>query len=116
MISQEELIELIEGLTAGELDRFVEAGLVMPMGEPAQRRFEAVDVARIRLIRELRIDLSVGEDALPVVLSLLDQVHALRYRLTCLMRSIETLPEEQRAALAQALMAHLSAGAPGRPL
>jgi chaperone modulatory protein CbpM len=34
----------------------------------------------VRLIRELRDELAVNEEALPVVLSLLDQLYALRRR------------------------------------
>jgi chaperone modulatory protein CbpM len=39
------------------------------------------DVERVRLILELRDVMQVNEEALPVVLSLLDQLYALRRRL-----------------------------------
>ena len=37
-----------------------------------------MDIARLRLILELRDEMEVGETAMPVVLSLLDQLHASR--------------------------------------
>ena len=61
--------------------------------------FHEVDVARVRLIQELRYDLAIDEEALPVVLHLLDQVYALRRRLRQMHDVIATQPDEVRAAL-----------------
>jgi chaperone modulatory protein CbpM len=40
--------------------------------------FEDIDVARVRLIHDLRRAMDVAEDTVPLVLSLLDQVYELR--------------------------------------
>jgi chaperone modulatory protein CbpM len=53
----------------------------------------------VRLIRELRYDLAIDEEALPVVLQLLDQVYALRRRLRATYQAIETQPPDIRKAL-----------------
>lgn len=44
------------------------------------------DIDRLRLLFELQCDLALDVDAMPVVLSLLDQVHALRQALVALAR------------------------------
>ncbi len=86
----------------------VTAGWIVP-GEarPGERRFQDIDVARLKLIRELRVDLGVGDEAVPVVLKLLDQIHALRYRLQCLSDVLADQPEEVRQAIRAALQARL---------
>jgi chaperone modulatory protein CbpM len=53
----------------------------------------------VRLIRELRYDLAIDEEAMPVVLQLLDQVYALRRRLRAIATAIDTQPEAVRDAL-----------------
>lgn len=108
MIGEQDLYALVEGLTSAELEICVTAGWIVP-GEarPGERRFQDIDVARLKLIRELRVDLGVGDEAVPVVLKLLDQIHALRYRLQCLSDVLADQPEEVRQAIRAALQARL---------
>ena len=40
--------------------------------------FSEVDLARARLIRDLKVDLGVNDDGIAIVLHLLDQLHGLR--------------------------------------
>jgi len=40
--------------------------------------FSDMDVARARLIRDLKIDLGVNDEGVDVILHLLDQLHGLR--------------------------------------
>src|SRR5919205_345074 len=76
-----------------EVLRWVEAECLRP--EPGGGyRFRAIDVARLRLIRELDRDLAVDREAIPVVLDLLDQVYDLRRRVRAL---AEALAEEDEA-------------------
>jgi len=37
------------------------------------------DLARIQLIQELQEDLGVNDDAIPIILNLIDQIHLLRF-------------------------------------
>ena len=46
--------------------------------DPERHSFDNEDVARIKLIVELIEELEVGENAIPIILNLLDQVHVLR--------------------------------------
>jgi chaperone modulatory protein CbpM len=93
------LIE-IKNLDPDDLNRWIEACLIRPDGAPGAYRFAEIDVARIRLIVELRDVLDVTEPALPTVLSLIDQLYDLRRRMRQLSQAMETtLPAESRAAL-----------------
>ncbi len=68
-------------LDPADLRRWVAEGWVRPDLAPEGLVFQEIDVERVGLILDLRDDLAVEEESLPLVLSLLDQVYALRRRL-----------------------------------
>jgi chaperone modulatory protein CbpM len=76
-----EVTALFSDLTQVELVRWVEQGWVVPDAEGTAFVFHEIDVARVRLIHDLRRDMDVGEDTIPLVLSLLDQIYELRSQL-----------------------------------
>jgi chaperone modulatory protein CbpM len=76
-----EVTALFSDLTQVELVRWVERGWVVPDAEGTAFVFREIDVARVRLIHDLRRDMAVGEDTIPLVLSLLDQIYELRSQL-----------------------------------
>lgn len=98
MISFEAVCRIVH-LEPIELERWIAERWVLPESEGSGYVFSELDVARVRLIIELRRDLAVGEDAMPIVLRLLDQLYATRRRMRSLLRALETLPEEHRAAV-----------------
>ena len=65
-------------LDAQALDAWIEAGWLRPNESQSSREFSGIDVARARLIGDLRGDLGVNDEAVPVVLDLIDQIHGLR--------------------------------------
>lgn len=65
-------------LSAQALDAWIEAGWLRPQGGQSNREFSDIDVARVRLIGDLRGDLGINDEAVPVVLDLIDQIHGLR--------------------------------------
>jgi chaperone modulatory protein CbpM len=81
MISIEAVVVSVAGLDRGEIERLIAQDFVRPDGEPGAWRFAEIDVARLRLIQELRSDLALEDEALPVVLSLIDQLYATRRHL-----------------------------------
>ena len=92
---------LFSDLTQVELITWVERGWVLPDAAETGLEFREIDVARVRLIHDLRRGMDLGEDAIPLVLSLLDQVYELRARLRSMMRAVELQPRHvQRAILA----------------
>ena len=91
---------LFPDLTQVEVTAWVERGWVLPDTGEGGLVFRDIDVARVRLIRDLRQSMDVAEDAMPLVLSLLDQVYELRSRLKSVLRAVETQPRDvQRAVL-----------------
>ncbi len=88
------------GLMAADVERWVQMAWVRPDGGPGQWVFREIDVARVRLIVELRDGLHVEEETLPIVLSLLDQLYDTRRQLRLLHRAVEdTAPDPVRARL-----------------
>ena len=87
-----------------EITRWVELSWLRPRGARGAWHFDELDEARLRLIAELR-GLALDEEAMPVVLSLLDQLHATRSRMRLLQRAIdEAAPDAVRARLAALLV------------
>ena len=79
-----------------EILRWVESECVRPEGEGGGYQFRQIDVARLRLIRELDLDLAVDRDAIPVVMGLLDQLYDLRRRVRALTEALAAEDEAVR--------------------
>ena len=80
MITLEVLITEVSGLRRQDLENWISYQWVRPDQQEGHYLFQEIDVARVRLIRELRDEMAVNEETLPIVLSLLDQVYELRRR------------------------------------
>src|ERR1700754_2456801 len=65
-------------LDARALNAGIEGVWVRRHASRSSREFSDIDVARARLIGDLRGDLGVNDEAVPVVLDLIDQIHGLR--------------------------------------
>ena len=100
MMNFEAVLHLIGGVKEDELRRWIVERWVRPESQGGGYVFHDVDVARVRLIVELRHELAIDEEAMPVVLQLLDQVYMLRRRLRAVCEVIEAQPAEVRKAVA----------------
>ncbi|MEO5806436.1 chaperone modulator CbpM [Devosia sp.] len=78
MITIDVLVTHSTGLTRQDLERWIGNDWVRPDSRSGTFVFAEIDIARVRLIQELRDELEVNEAALPIVLSLLDQLYDLR--------------------------------------
>ncbi len=106
MITIDILCRTVAGLTPEEVEHWIGNAWLRAEGAPGQYRFRDIDVARVRLIAELRHDLGIDEDALPIVLSLVDQLYATRRQMYRLRRAVEeAAPEDVRQAILSALAA-----------
>ncbi len=102
---------LFADLPEAELTSWVVRGWVLPETYDPDRgeadaggwEFLEIDVARVRLIHDLRRSMEIGEEMVPLVLSLLDQIYTLRGALRDMLRVLETQPEEVRTAVLAAL-------------
>jgi len=87
-------------LDGNVLEGWVAAGWLTPNAEDGIQQFSAIDVARVRLIQDLRGDIGVNDEGVGVILDLIDQVHGLRRTLGQLLTALRTQPEDLRERLA----------------
>ena len=99
MITIEMLPQRVPGVQLADVARWVELSWVRPDGRPGAWMFREIDVARVRLIVELRDELSVDEDALPTVLSLMDQLYDARRHMRALRHALAAASPEARDAV-----------------
>ena len=78
-------------LGAETLEAWIGAGWLAPRESGEGERFSEVDLARVRLIRDLR-ELGINDEAIAVILHLIDQLHGLRRAL----RGVLAQPELAR--------------------
>ena len=97
------VVALFSGLSEVELVTWVERGWVIPDDAGSGLEFHEIDVARVRLIHDLRHGMDIGEDAVPLVLSLLDQVYELRSRLKSVLHAVEAQPGDVKVAILAAM-------------
>ncbi len=105
MIGIDLLTAQLQGVDRQDIERWILLDWVRPNKEDGRYMFQAIDVARVRLIRELLDVMKLNEEALPVVLVLLDQLYETRRRMREVGDAITLLaPEELRLRL----LAHLA--------
>lgn len=95
-----EVIVMIGRIDRIDLTSWIDRGWVVPSGDGDREPvFSEPDIARIQMICDLRRDLVVDEETIPLVLSLLDQVYALRRQRNALTEAIKQQPEAVRTAI-----------------
>ena len=97
------VVALFSDLGEPELAAWVERGWIRP--EPADTGpiFHDIDIARVRLILDLRTAMRIDDETIPMVLSLLDQVYELRAGLRAVLRAVEAQPEPVKQAILTAI-------------
>ena len=65
--------------------------------------FDELDIARLRLLCDLRKEMALPTTAMPVVLNLIDQLYQTRRDLRTLLRALDDQPEDVRSTLAARL-------------
>ena len=103
MIALDELLLRIADLERGELLHWVENRWVLPERRGESWLFHEVDIARVELIVEIRREFAVDDEALPLVLGLLDQVYHLRRQMRRLSDALARQPLEVQEAIRAAL-------------
>jgi chaperone modulatory protein CbpM len=83
-------------LDAAALDAWIEAGWLVPRRDQDAVDFSDADLARARLIHDLQGDMGVNEEAIPIILDLIDQVHGLRRKLREVATAVCVQPDEMR--------------------
>ncbi len=107
-LTEEEVLAAIPLLTRTRLVVFIETGMVIPVRQETEETsahvFRRVDFARLRLLCDLADALDLHDDALGVVVTLIDQLHATRADLLAIVRAVETEPPDIRARIGLAVL------------
>jgi chaperone modulatory protein CbpM len=103
MIGLDELTRRFAALDRIELTRWIENRWVLPDEEGGRWVFHEVDIARVELILEIRREFAVDDEAMAMVLRLLDQLYNMRRQMRRLCEAIECQPPEIRDAIKKAL-------------
>ena len=94
----------VVGVPETELRIWMANDWVRPRQDWGEPRFSEADVARIRLILDLRDAMALDAEAIPVVLGLVDQLYDERNRVRALCDAIRS------AGLMEAVWRHLEPG------
>jgi chaperone modulatory protein CbpM len=111
MISLEDLLRRHTTLDRRELVAWVENRWVLPERQDRTWIFHDVDIARVELILEIRQEFAIEDDALSLVLGLLDQVYDLRRQLGRLCDALAAQPPAIQTAVKRALLPSTGADA-----
>jgi chaperone modulatory protein CbpM len=107
VIGPDELVQRFAELNSHELARWIENRWVVPEhsaeSEGVRWVFHEVDVARVELILDIRREFAVDDEAMSLVLGLLDQVYSLRRQMRRLCDALEQQPPDVRDAIRRAL-------------
>jgi chaperone modulatory protein CbpM len=90
MIMNKQEFLAASGLQVQTLDVWLEQQWLAPERTSAGTNFSDMDVARARLILDLKTDLGVNDEGVDVILHLVDQLHGLRRALEQLHKDFGT--------------------------
>ncbi|HUT48737.1 MAG TPA: MerR family transcriptional regulator [Alphaproteobacteria bacterium] len=102
-LSEKQVVALIEELTVKHLRVWVQEGWIEPRIADEGPVYDEIDVARLRFVCQLKHEMNVNDDALPVILDLVDQLYGLRRTLRMVGHAIENQPQSTRDLIAKAI-------------
>ena len=112
--TEEKVLSEIRRLTRRDLRIWVREGWVRPAMSEGGPIFDEIDVARLRLLCDLRKEMALTPDAVHVVLTLIDRLHQTRRDLHMLLSALDDQPGEVRRAVAARLHNGLDGQKSGR--
>jgi chaperone modulatory protein CbpM len=105
----DDLVVAISSLQRGDLEAWIREELIVPQREEGTLLFTDMECARVRLICTLHYELDIDADALPLVLSLVDQLYDARQRLLSLSAAVAAQDKTIQTAIIAALQ-HVPVG------
>ena len=102
MVDEKEVLSRFTSVSAAQLHVWVSEEWVRPARNDVGLVFNEADVARLQLVSMLHNELDVGGEAMPIILSLIDQLHDLREQMRIISEAIDAQPHETRSKLLEA--------------
>jgi chaperone modulatory protein CbpM len=99
MITEHDVLLKIEKVTAVQLRVWISEDWIRPAQSGPAVVFNEADLARIRLLDLLNNQLDIDTEAIPIILSLLDQVHDLREQMRIICSAIGAQPDLVRTEI-----------------
>jgi len=96
MIREADLIAEFRCLERHVLVAWIEEGVIAPHRDAAGYLFDRVDRARVALACDLHYRMGLEHESLPVILSLIDQLHDARRHLKALTQAVAEQPDHVR--------------------
>jgi chaperone modulatory protein CbpM len=93
MIRETELIAQFTYLEQQVLLTWIDEGVIAPQRDEEGYLFDRVDESRVALACDLHYRMGLDHASLPVILSLIDQLHDARHHLRTLTRAVAEQPE-----------------------
>lgn len=97
--SETEVLAAVPRLTPPRLSSFVAARIVLPLIKDDRPAFRRIDLARIELLCDLTEEFDLDDDALGLVISLVDQLHEARRDLRAICTAIADESPEVRSRI-----------------
>lgn len=97
--SEAEVIAILDDLDPPRLQAFIAAHVVTPVVTPRGPAFTEADLARLQLLCDLSEVYDLPADALPMVMSLIDQLNTARGDMRALIQAVATEPDEVRGRI-----------------
>ena len=98
-LTVDEILAAITALTPDRLTAYIEIGMIIPVQGESGPLFAPVDCARLQLICELADSHELADDALEMVMSLVDQLHSARADLQALGAAVDAQPDAVRESV-----------------
>lgn len=99
MLKMSELVIELEGLKEEDLRNWISSGWVRPVAGEDDYLFSDADRARVLLIADLRERMGINDEAMPVILDLIDQIHGLRHELKRVLEAVNKQAEPVRSQI-----------------
>jgi chaperone modulatory protein CbpM len=93
MIRETELIAQFTYLERQVLLTWIDEGVIAPHRDDEGYLFDRVDASRVALACDLHYRMGLEHASLPVILSLIDQLHDARHHLRALTRAVAEQPD-----------------------
>jgi chaperone modulatory protein CbpM len=115
MIREGELIAQFTYLERHVLLTWIDDGVIAPHRDDSGYLFDRLDQARVALACDLHYRMGLEHASLPVILSLIDQLHDARNTLKALSRAVSEQPGEIQLDITQRISGFRSGGGDGEP-
>ncbi len=103
--SEDDAVATVTRLTRTRLTAYVRAGIIAPVTTDRGPAFRQIDLLRLELLCDLTETFDLDDDALDLVLSLVDQLHGLRGELHAVLDAVAAEDDAVRTRIAAAIRA-----------